>query len=194
MLKINKGFTLIELLIVISVLGILAVAVLSAINPVEQINRSRDTGTRSDAEQLISAIDRYYAGKSFYPWALDANSDNTALDTLTEITAADQAFGTDNQLVLDRLSAGGTAELKATFVNRIVGESNRSLWLYNAGEQGDSTYVCFVPQSASFRDEAWERCSNELPDDFPATACPVENCTDQADSSEDATDCYICLP
>ena len=64
----RKGFTLIELLIVITLLGILAVAVLSAINPIEQINRSRDTSSKSDAEQLINAIDRYYASKGYYPW------------------------------------------------------------------------------------------------------------------------------
>ncbi|PJA42861.1 prepilin-type cleavage/methylation domain-containing protein, partial [Candidatus Woesebacteria bacterium CG_4_9_14_3_um_filter_39_10] len=63
-----KGFTLIELLIVIAVLGILAVAVLSAINPIEQINRSRDTGSRSDAEQLLGGVDRYYATNGYYPW------------------------------------------------------------------------------------------------------------------------------
>jgi prepilin-type N-terminal cleavage/methylation domain-containing protein len=62
------GFTMIELLIVIAVLGILAVAVLASINPIEQINRGRDTGSRGDAEQLISAIDRYYAAKGYYPW------------------------------------------------------------------------------------------------------------------------------
>jgi prepilin-type N-terminal cleavage/methylation domain-containing protein len=48
------GFTMIELLIVIAVLGILAVAVLAQLTS-EQINRGRDTGSRSDAEQLISA-------------------------------------------------------------------------------------------------------------------------------------------
>ncbi|NIT03538.1 prepilin-type N-terminal cleavage/methylation domain-containing protein, partial [Candidatus Saccharibacteria bacterium] len=53
-----RGFTMIELLIVIAVIGILAIAVLAAINPIEQINRGRDTGSRSDAEQLIGAIDR----------------------------------------------------------------------------------------------------------------------------------------
>ena len=62
------GFTMIELLIVISILGILAVAVLSAINPVEQINRGRDTGSRSDAEQLLSAMDRFNAFQGYYPW------------------------------------------------------------------------------------------------------------------------------
>lgn len=64
----RAGFTMIELLVVISVLGILATAVLSAINPIEQINKGRDTGHRSDAEQLINAVDRYYALHEIYPW------------------------------------------------------------------------------------------------------------------------------
>lgn len=194
MLKINKGFTLIELLIVISVLGILAVAVLSAINPVEQINRSRDTGTRSDAEQLISAIDRYYAGKSFYPWMTDEDSTGAmALTPLTVITGASQPFGDDGEQVLTRLSAGGTAELKATFVNRIVG-SGRALSLYNNGTQGDSTYVCFLPQSASFRDEAWTRCRATLPADFPPLACPADATCTTAATSQTAVGCFVCLP
>lgn len=64
----QAGFTMIELLVVIAVLGILAAAVLSAINPIEQINKGRDTGHRSDAEQLISAVDRYFALHELYPW------------------------------------------------------------------------------------------------------------------------------
>jgi prepilin-type N-terminal cleavage/methylation domain-containing protein len=66
------GFTMIELLIVIAVLGILAVAVLAAINPIEQIKRGKDTGSRSDAEQQISAIDRFYASQGYYPWMTGA--------------------------------------------------------------------------------------------------------------------------
>ena len=62
------GFTMIELLVVIAVIGVLAVAVLSSINPIEQINKGRDTGHRSDAAQLINAIDRYYAIHEIYPW------------------------------------------------------------------------------------------------------------------------------
>ena len=65
---VQSGFTMIELLVVIAILGILAVAVLSAINPIEQINRGRDTGSRSDAEQLLSAIDRYNAFNGYFPW------------------------------------------------------------------------------------------------------------------------------
>jgi prepilin-type N-terminal cleavage/methylation domain-containing protein len=193
--KIQKGFTLIELLIVIAVLGILAVAVLSAINPIEQINRSRDTGSKSDSEQLISAIDRFYASSGYYPWAADADSDNTELDPLVEIDTADQTFGTDAEEMLTRLSDAESGELKSSYIQRIVGGANK-LSIYNLGTQGSSTYVCFVPKSASMRTEAWNRCeetSANLPTDFPADACPATACTDAAAASA-ATACYICLP
>ena len=43
MLKFNlrKGFTMIELLVVIAVIGILAVALLATLNPLEQIRKGR---------------------------------------------------------------------------------------------------------------------------------------------------------
>lgn len=195
----RQGFTMIELLIVIAVLGILAVAVLSAINPIEQINRSRDTGSRSDAEQLVSAIDRYYTAKGYYPWSVSANSDQTMCD-FTPLIAADTVCGgnTDAQEVLNNLSSGGTSELKASFVTRITSTSARTLSIFNTGTGGDSTYVCFLPQSSSFRDEAMIRCKETegaLPVDFPESdVCPADNsCTGAADASE-ATGCYICLP
>src|SRR3989344_2411586 len=62
------GFTMIELLVVIAVIGVLAVAVLSSINPVEQINKGRDTRVRSNAAQMLNAVDRYYAIQEIYPW------------------------------------------------------------------------------------------------------------------------------
>ncbi len=196
-LKINRGFTLIELLIVITLLGILAVAVLSAINPIEQINRSRDTASRSDAEQLINAVDRYYATRGYFPWVASAQSENTALDWV-EIAAADQTFGADNEAMLTNLSAGGTAEIKESYVARITSGSVRLLTIYNGGDQGQSTYVCFNPRSASFREDAWKRCTEHadfgaLPSDYPAEACPAENCTGAADANA-ATACYNCLP
>ena len=192
--KLRTGFTMIELLIVIAVLGVLAVAVLSAINPIEQINRGRDTGSRSDAEQLLSATDRFYTSMGYYPWAEDADSVNNAVTPLTEIETADQQFGDDLQKVLERLSAGGTAEIKESFVTRIVAESSNKLWLYFSGVNGESTYVCFIPKSSSFRTEGYNRCKATVPGDFPTAACPADNtCTTAADSST-ATGCYVCLP
>lgn len=182
--KTSKGFTLIELLIVIAVLGILAVAVLSAINPIEQINRSTDTGSRSDSEQLLSAIDRYYATQTLYPWMAVADDDPGVVWTKVDNSWKD-AGGTNK--VLDKLSessANGTGELKAAFKNRITGTSYNFLQIYNAGATGDSTYVCFKPKSNAFKTEALTRCTDtSKPSDFPPSACG-------ATSSDD----YICLP
>ena len=56
----NKGFTLIELLIVMAILGVLAVVVLVAINPVQQLARTRDAGRKSGVSQLGRAMEAYY--------------------------------------------------------------------------------------------------------------------------------------
>ena len=47
----RRGFTLIELLIVMAILGVLAVVVLVAINPIQQLARTRDTGRKSGVTQ-----------------------------------------------------------------------------------------------------------------------------------------------
>ena len=57
---ISGGFTLIELLIVMAILGVLAVVVLVAINPVQQLARTRDAGRKSGVAQLGRALEAYY--------------------------------------------------------------------------------------------------------------------------------------
>ncbi len=178
------GFTMIELLIVIAVLGILAVAVLAAINPIEQINRGRDTGSRSDAEQALSAIDRFYASQGYYPWQIGASE--IAAEPLAW-TAIGTVADSTSELMLDKLSTGGTAELKTSYVDRITDVTYNTMYVYNRGTQGDSTYVCFLPKSGAFAEEATTRCGTDgdgLPDDLSdmaTTVCPAE-------------DKYICLP
>jgi len=197
-LRKQLAFTMIELLIVIAILGILAVAVLSAINPIEQINRGRDTGSRSDAEQLISAIDRYYAMTGYYPW-------NAAVGDVPTLAWQEVTTGlvgaTGMCPVLYRLSdmAGapeacadevGTQELKVTYVNKVGGgdDAYNPLFIYHGPNSYDSTYVCFAPQSNAFQQEAAERVTAGLPTDYPV-----------ADAVGNTTDCgtqgnCICLP
>ena len=194
MKKLAQGFTLIELLIVIAVLGILAVAVLSAINPIEQINRSKDTGSRSDAEQLLGAVDRDYATLGFYPWKtspiLPAVSDATVWGPV-DATWVDGLGGAQ---VLAKLSAAGTGELKQSFTARITSAGYNTLNKYNMGGQGDSTYVCFIPKSSSFETEAANRCAlgAGLPSDFPIGA--AEACPGGAVACAAAKTCQSCLP
>lgn len=158
-LKIKAGFTMIELLIVIAVLGVLATAVLSAINPIEQVNRGRDTGSRSDAEQLLSAVDRYYAAQGYYPWQ---TGEADVAHLATAWAAANIAWADTAAVpvpVLTKLSSGGTAELKTSFITRITGTTYNPLYKYNHGGVGEATYVCFAAKSGSFKTEANKRCS-----------------------------------
>jgi len=188
---------MIELLIVISILGILAVAVLSAINPVEQINRGRDTGSQSDAEQLISAIDRYQAFQGLFPWQGNSASAVPVAWGSVE-TSSWQVEDVSGCAVLTRLGSTQSSpaitgcessnEVKTSFVSRISASKYNTLMIYHGPNDGDSTYVCFNPLSDAFNVKAEGRCANDanseygaLPDDFPTTnAC--------------ADPYYYCLP
>lgn len=61
--RLKKGFTLIELLIVMAILGVLAVVVLVAINPVQQLARTRDAGRKSAVTQIGHAVAAYYTAR-----------------------------------------------------------------------------------------------------------------------------------
>lgn len=67
MTALKKGFTLIELLIVMAILGVLAVVVLVAINPAEQLRRARDSGRISGVQQVGRAITAYYTANGVLP-------------------------------------------------------------------------------------------------------------------------------
>ena len=81
-MRMQKGFTLVELLIVIALLGAIALAVIAAINPIEQANRARDTRFKTDSANLVSAIERYFTTKSEFPWV-----------TSGTVNGNDDAFG-----------------------------------------------------------------------------------------------------
>lgn len=200
-IKSQAAFTMIELLIVIAILGILAVAVLAAINPIEQINRGRDTGSRSDSEQLLSAIDRFYAYKGYYPWVTNPNDTSTLAwrgvagsDIINygsgTIPVWDDAATPDPCYVLDKIADGdgadcdGTNEVKRSFTDKITESDYNHLYVYYNGDPGSSLYVCFKPQSGAMQKDAADRCDAGLPDDL--TAATAEICTEGEE--------YICLP
>jgi len=191
------GFTMIELLIVIAVLGILAVAVLSAINPIEQINRGKDTGSRSDAEQILSAVERYYTTQGYYPWMTGVKDTAnqpippetaTTLVPISLTTPADAAASPVPMMT--KLSTGGSSEVKSSFVTRISDSTYNTLNIYTKGKQGDSVYVCFNPKSGAFKEEAKTRCGvggAGMPEDMSTEAKKIV-----CDSAGDIY--YICLP
>src|SRR4030043_382669 len=88
---LSKGFTLVELLIVIALLGALAIGLIGALDPFEQLKKGGDTGTRNTVTEVHQGIIRYYALKGYMPWCTDLNCTTfdpaaiTAGDTLANI-------------------------------------------------------------------------------------------------------------
>ena len=85
---LQKGFTLIELLIVIAILGVLATAVLVSIDPIEQINRSKDAGRLNSVNALGHAVQAYYTGQQTMPVVATWNTDLVNTGNLKSFPAA----------------------------------------------------------------------------------------------------------
>jgi prepilin-type N-terminal cleavage/methylation domain-containing protein len=196
-----KGFTLVELLIVIALLGVLAAAVLAAINPLEQANRARDTRMRSDASQLLAAIDRYFVTQDKFPWVgtdagYVANNDITFgfanAASIPVGLCGDAACGTDGSLINNN-------ELKTEFRNRdfivkgiVVGPGGETEALYVGKATGasSSVYACWVPKSKSERQKATKTLTLGSTTLGTATDCAAATKT----YSGIANSCVVCLP
>lgn len=71
----NSGFTLVELLIVIAVIGLLAAALLVAIDPIDKIKQGRDTKVINDVRSIYDGAIRMYTQQGDFP----ADSDIQAI-------------------------------------------------------------------------------------------------------------------
>jgi prepilin-type N-terminal cleavage/methylation domain-containing protein len=134
--QFNKlpGFTLIELLIVIAILGVLAAATLVAVNPIEQINRAKDSSRKEAISQLGRAVQSYNSLRGAFPvasttWINDLISsgeiksvpDNGAGSTYNPVceTGAGAAF-----------NHGGFCYKTATYNNPITGLQSTEAIIY----------------------------------------------------------------
>lgn len=107
--KLFKGFTLIELLIVIAILGILAAAVLVAVNPAKRQRQARDTQTKSDIAQIATAFQAYYTtpGQGMYP--TEAQGIQKLVDNQDLKNLPKPPTGSDDDYVYKAVKTAGTA-------------------------------------------------------------------------------------
>jgi prepilin-type N-terminal cleavage/methylation domain-containing protein len=200
-----RGFTLVELLIVIGLLGAIALIVIAAINPIEQANRARDARFRSDGAQVISAIDRYFASHSSFPWMDVSGSTLDTEDEFDYTSAGTEAVGLCGTSCTVAGLLVSSDELKNEFLSRdfiknITDHSNNSsqpdkkLFIGKGAGSSSSVYACFVPLSKSNRE-------NAIADEkvrslsFDISGIPAENTACDAASDDWATaGCYVCIP
>lgn len=102
--KTFKGFTLIELLIVIAIMGILAAAVLVAINPGKRTKQANDAKRKNDIGALATELQGYYTspGAGTYPTALSVLVNDGYLKQMPQDPTAgnyDYSYGTTESSV-----------------------------------------------------------------------------------------------
>lgn len=129
----SKAFTLIEVLISVAILSILAIVVFAALNPIEQINRGRDTALIQTAENFVSAVHRYEVTTRKLPW-----HENLSQEVLTS---------EPGQTIFSTLISIG--ELKTSFPSSNA--SNLAQMYLTAETDTRFFRVCFAPQSLAYQ-------------------------------------------
>jgi type IV pilus assembly protein PilE len=154
--RISQGFTLIELLVVIAILGVLAAALIAAINPIEQIRKSQDSSSESIATEFNQGVARYYTQHNVLPW------DPAAVNPTTGAVAPCSAMTNGTAYKLSTIMGTATTgcggylvaegELKPSFINA---SPTTTANIYVTGDTTTgSVFSCFLPQSNSVKANA----------------------------------------
>jgi len=173
----RQGFTLVELLIVIALLGALAIGLIGALDPFEQLKKGTDTGTRDLVNQVQTAVLRYNATTNKMPWAAWDTADIAAT------ALSDASFDDAIQALMD------SGEMKTNF-NEIYANAKSKVfvtYLHPDVSQSLTVRVCYMPDSKSFQVDPNTKYNQDgtVNDGTGAAACKS--------TTGGAANCYWCV-
>ena len=178
MKNFKYGFTLIELLIVIALLGALAVGLLAALDPFEQLKKGTDTGIRNTVSEVHGAAIRFYAVKGNMPWCSATTSTTCTNPSSSTLTTANGGTSTTSPYaMITQMATAG--ELKSDFVT-LAGTQMDNIWVTGSATT-PSIAVCFLPKAKSFQADKNTK--------YTIAGAPTTGCKSQGG----ANDCYWCV-
>ena len=147
----------------------MAVGLLAALDPFEQLKKGTDTGIRNTVSEIHGATIRYYAIKTQMPFG-------STLDWSSAASGYEDAI---SPIVT-------TGELKADF-STLAGEQLENIYMVGTEE---NITVCFQPTSRSFRNDPNSKFV-ETGGDIEESADVQTECFDEVTS--DDYSCYWCV-
>lgn len=148
--KLPAGFTLVELLVVIGILAILISALIVAIDPLQQLSKSRDVGYKKATSDFVNVVSAYNLQKGKFPWDKTAAAATDAYKCNTQLTSAGgSGVFTAKQL---SLLTNCIAEIKSASEIRagFLDDTSTISKLYVTGDTNTGIVkVCYLPTAAS---------------------------------------------
>lgn len=180
----KRGFTLVELLVVIAILGIIAVGLIVAIDPIEQINRASDSSRRSLATDVMNSFNRFYASKN-YSAACPDSACATYLNGLSTTTSVDVSALTT---VNTNLNSAGETKSANSYTGHQQAANVKATLANTATANAATVVLCWQPKSKGQRSNANVADPNSTVFDGigalqTALACPADN----------TNTCYQCV-
>jgi len=119
----------------------------------EQIRKATDSGKKSDAAELLNAVERYYTTFGCYPWENGDGACGVSYDPTSEVPDGKTWFegGSGTHSLVDM------AEVKPEFVTRAnfeVGTVATDNVTITENATTGLIHVCFKPESESFEAQA----------------------------------------
>jgi prepilin-type N-terminal cleavage/methylation domain-containing protein len=161
--KVSSGFTLIELLVVIAILGVLAAAILVALNPLEQLARGRDAGRKTTVDQMGHAVQSYYTTQNaVYPtqgtaWLTTLQNSGELKSTPTNPSASGYTIGCNTANVAQNGYCYQSNATDAIVYARAESQSSKTTggctgtqvaWIVWSSAEGKTGVVCLTGDPA----------------------------------------------
>lgn len=153
---LKRGFTLVELLVVIAIIGVLAVVVLVAINPVQQLARARDSGRKSAITQIGHALEAYATTHNGVYVPEQASWINTLVST-GELTVAPSLVAYSITGIVECVPAAGQVKQNGWCYDATDAAGAEPTLVFARLESLGSISLCTTPAT----DSAWYVWSTE---------------------------------